>query len=99
MQTDFKNQLGFQSKSGIAFLTRVPTPFCSTRLNDSNSSMVSQGPVQKEDCNGEEGIDRGILSDLSILISLTISEIHASKLRPSIRDGHSLFLPSLFLPS
>ena len=86
MQTDFKNQLGFQSKSGTAFLTRVPTPFGSTRLNDSNSSMVSQGPVQKENCNGEEGIDRGILSDLSILISFTISEIHASKLRPSIRD-------------
>ena len=48
--------------------------------------MVSRGPVQKEDCSGEEGIDREILSDLSILSSFTISEMHASKLRPFIRD-------------
>ena len=86
MLTNFKNQLAFQSKSGTSLLTHVPTLFCSTRLNDSNSSMVSRGPVQKEDCSGEEGIDREILSDLSILSSFTISEMHASKLRPSIRD-------------
>lgn len=47
--------------------------------------MVIQGLVLKEDCNGEEGINRGIIADLSTLSSFTISEKHASILRPSIR--------------
>ena len=49
------------------------------------SNMVIQGLVLKEDCNGEEGIHRGIIADLSILSSFTISEKHASILRPSTR--------------